>query len=70
MAKHVCDVIAFSGANSTAFQRLRPYVIEGNDQLFCFSLANAHKDMHCYARLAGEARAVLSSTMPSKMRTL
>jgi 3-hydroxyisobutyrate dehydrogenase-like beta-hydroxyacid dehydrogenase len=31
MATHVCDVIAFSGANSTAFQRLRPYVIEGND---------------------------------------
>ncbi|MDO8717787.1 MAG: NAD(P)-dependent oxidoreductase [Polaromonas sp.] len=54
----LCDVIASGGANSTAFQRLRPYVIEGNDQLFRFSLANAHKDMHYYARMAGEAKAV------------
>ncbi|MCJ7799925.1 MAG: NAD(P)-dependent oxidoreductase [Polaromonas sp.] len=54
----LCDVIASGGANSTAFQRLRPYVIEGNDQLFRFSLANAHKDMHYYARMTGEARAV------------
>jgi 3-hydroxyisobutyrate dehydrogenase-like beta-hydroxyacid dehydrogenase len=55
----LCDVIASGGANSTAFQRLRPYVIEGNDQLFRFSLANAHKDMHYYARMAGEAKAVV-----------
>lgn len=54
----LCDVIASGGANSTAFQRLRPYVLEGNDQLFRFSLANAHKDMHYYARMAGEAKAV------------
>jgi 3-hydroxyisobutyrate dehydrogenase-like beta-hydroxyacid dehydrogenase len=54
----LCDVIASGGANSTAFQRLRPYVLGGNDQLFRFSLANAHKDMHYYARMAGEAKAV------------
>lgn len=54
----LCDVIASGGANSTAFQRLRPFVLEGNDQLFRFSLANAHKDMHYYARMTGEARAV------------
>lgn len=54
----LCNVIASGGANSTAFQRLRPYVIEGNDQSFRFSLANAHKDMHYYARMAGEAKAV------------
>lgn len=54
----LCDVIASGGANSTAFQRLRPYVLEGNDQMFRFSLANAHKDMHYYARMAGEAKAV------------
>jgi 3-hydroxyisobutyrate dehydrogenase-like beta-hydroxyacid dehydrogenase len=54
----LCDVIASGGANSTAFQRLRPYVLEGNDQLFRFSLANAHKDMHYYARMTGEANAV------------
>lgn len=54
----LCDVIASGGANSTAFQRLRPFVIDGNDQLFRFSLANAHKDMHYYARMTGEAKAV------------
>lgn len=54
----LCNVIASGGANSTAFQRLRPYVMDGNDQLFRFSLANAHKDMHYYARMAGEAKAV------------
>ena len=54
----LCDVIASGGANSTAFQRLRPYVLDGNDQLFRFSLANAHKDMHYYARMTGQARAV------------
>jgi 3-hydroxyisobutyrate dehydrogenase-like beta-hydroxyacid dehydrogenase len=54
----LCDVIASGGANSTAFQRLRPYVLEGNDQLFRFSLGNAHKDMHYYARMTGEAKAV------------
>jgi 3-hydroxyisobutyrate dehydrogenase-like beta-hydroxyacid dehydrogenase len=54
----LCDVIASGGANSTAFQRFRPYVLEGNDQLFRFSLANAHKDMHYYAQMTGEAQAV------------
>ena len=54
----LCDVIASGGANSTAFQRLRPYVLEGNDQMFRFSIGNAHKDMRYYARMTGEARAV------------
>lgn len=54
----LCDVIASGGANSTAFQRLRPYVLEGNDQLLRFSLVNAHKDMHYYARMTGQALAV------------
>lgn len=54
----LCDVIDSGGANSTAFQRLRPYVLDGNDQMFRFSIGNAHKDMRYYARMTGEARAV------------
>ena len=54
----LCDVIDSGGANSTAFQRLRPYVLEGNDQMFRFSIGNAHKDMRYYARMTGEARVV------------
>jgi 3-hydroxyisobutyrate dehydrogenase-like beta-hydroxyacid dehydrogenase len=54
----LCDVIASGGANSTAFQRLRPYVLEGDDQGFRFSLDNALKDMHYYARMSAQARAV------------
>jgi 3-hydroxyisobutyrate dehydrogenase-like beta-hydroxyacid dehydrogenase len=37
----LCDVIDTAGANSTAFQRMRPYMQEGN----------AHKDMRYYAGL-------------------
>lgn len=54
----LCDVIASGGANSTAFQRLRPFVLEGNDQGFRFSLANAHKDMRYYTSMTGEAKVV------------
>lgn len=54
----LCDVIDSGGAKSTAFQRLRPYVLEGNDQMFRFSIGNAHKDMRYYARMTGEAKAV------------
>lgn len=54
----LCDVIASGGANSTAFQRLRPCVLEGDDQGFRFSLDNALKDMHYYARMSAQARAV------------
>lgn len=54
----LCEVIESGGANSTAFQRLRPYVLEGNDQMFRFSIGNAHKDMRYYARMTGEAKAV------------
>ena len=54
----LCDVIASGGANSTAFQRLRPFVLEGDDQMFRFSLANALKDMDYYARMTSETKAV------------
>lgn len=51
------DVIASGGANSTAFQRLRPYVEEGNDRSFRFSLANALKDMRYHGAMAQAAGA-------------
>lgn len=54
----LCDVIDSGGANSTAFQRLRPFVMVGDDQGFRFSIGNAHKDMRYYARMTGEARVV------------
>lgn len=54
----LCDVIASGGANSTAFQRLRPFVKAGRDESFRFTLANALKDMHYYTQMTGEAKAV------------
>ncbi|WP_066268928.1 NAD(P)-dependent oxidoreductase [Hydrogenophaga palleronii] len=56
------EVIASGGANSTAFQRLRPYVEEGNDEMFRFSLGNALKDMRYYRSMneAANAQGALS----------
>lgn len=54
----LCQVIDTGGANSTAFQRLQPYVLKGDDQGFRFSIANAHKDLRYYARMTGESRIV------------
>lgn len=54
----LCNVIGSGGANSTAFQRLRAYVEDGNDQLFRFSLSNALKDMQYYTRMASDTGAV------------
>ncbi|HYD60859.1 MAG TPA: NAD(P)-dependent oxidoreductase [Noviherbaspirillum sp.] len=51
----LCDVIASGGANSTAFQRFRPYVLEGDDSLFRFSLSNANKDMRYFLRMVSES---------------
>lgn len=53
----LCDVIASGGANSTAFQRMRPFVESGKDELFRFSLANALKDMSYYTRMTSDAKA-------------
>lgn len=53
----LCDVIASGGANSTAFQRLRHYILEGDDSFFRFSLANALKDMRYYTRMAEGSQA-------------
>ena len=54
----LCDVIGSGGAASKAFERLKPYVMEGQDEFFRFSLANALKDMDYYTKMASEAQAV------------
>lgn len=51
------EVIASGGANSTAFQRLRHYVEDGNDAMFRFSLENALKDMRYYRTMIEAAQA-------------
>nr|WP_315597170.1 NAD(P)-dependent oxidoreductase [uncultured Cupriavidus sp.] len=51
----LCDVIASGGANSTAFQRIRPFVEAGNDESFRFSLANAAKDMRYHEQMAANS---------------
>ena len=52
------EVIGSGGANSTAFQRLRAYVDEGDDTGFRFSLANALKDMRYYTQMMANAQVV------------
>ncbi|MFJ3057523.1 NAD(P)-dependent oxidoreductase [Herbaspirillum sp. NPDC087042] len=54
----LCQVIGSGGANSTAFQRLQAFVLEGRDELFRFTLGNALKDMDYYTRMTGNLRAV------------
>ena len=54
----LCDVIGSGGANSTAFQRFKPFVLEGKDDGFQFSLSNALKDMDYYTRTALDSRSV------------
>lgn len=49
------EVIASGGANSTAFQRLRPYAEQGRDDQFRFTLANALKDMRYHDHMATQA---------------
>lgn len=49
------EVIASGGANSTAFQRLRPYAEEGRDDQFRFTLANALKDLRYHDHMAAQA---------------
>lgn len=52
------QVIASGGANSTAFQRLRAYIDEGNDDGFRFTVANALKDMRYYNQMGADSGAI------------
>jgi len=48
----LCEVIRTGGANSTVFERIQPYILEGDDSRFRFSIANARKDMSYYLAMA------------------
>jgi 3-hydroxyisobutyrate dehydrogenase-like beta-hydroxyacid dehydrogenase len=50
----LCQVIATGGANSTAFQRMRPFIEAGDEQDFRFTIANALKDMRYYAQMTSD----------------
>lgn len=64
----LCDVIASGGANSVAFDRLRPYVREGDDSSFRFSLANALKDMNYYSSIAAGQGAPMAGAVQGMYR--
>lgn len=49
-----CDVIMSGGGDSAIFRRLLPYIQEGDQDSFQFSVANAHKDIGYYTAMAGE----------------
>jgi len=49
------DLCRLSGAHSRTFDRLVPFVLEGDDTRQMFSLRNVVKDMRAYARLAEAA---------------
>ncbi|PLZ02354.1 NAD(P)-dependent oxidoreductase [Burkholderia sp. WAC0059] len=48
------DLCRLSGAHSRTFDRIVPFVLEGDDSGQQFALRNALKDMRAYTRLAGE----------------
>jgi 3-hydroxyisobutyrate dehydrogenase-like beta-hydroxyacid dehydrogenase len=49
------DLCRLSGAHSRTFDRIVPFVLEGDDSGQKFTLRNAVKDMHSYTRLAETA---------------
>ena len=52
--KTFCQVITTGGGESVVFQRLVPYILDGDDGNFAFSLANGDKDMGYYTEMAGK----------------
>ena len=57
ICRRFCEVIRTGGANSTVFDRLQPYILEGDNSGFRFSIANAIKDVGYYVAMA-EAGAI------------
>ena len=47
-----CEVIMSGGGDSLVFRRLLPYIQNGDDGSFKFSVANAEKDLRYYASMA------------------
>lgn len=50
------DVLASGGGGSTALGRLSPYILEGDQGGFLFSIANCRKDLSYYAGMADELK--------------
>ncbi len=48
-----CDVIMTGGGDSIVFRRLLPFIQQGDDSNFRFSVANAEKDLGYYRAMAG-----------------
>lgn len=46
------EVLASGGGDSTALKRLTPYILEGDEGGFLFSLSNCHKDLSYYTSMA------------------
>lgn len=46
------DILTSGGGDSTALRRLKPYVLNKDDGALKFSLANGHKDVGYYRRMA------------------
>ncbi len=47
------EVIMSGGGDSLVFRRLLPYIQQGDDSSFRFSVANAEKDLRYYSAMAG-----------------
>ncbi|NIR28540.1 MAG: NAD(P)-dependent oxidoreductase [Gammaproteobacteria bacterium] len=50
------EVLASGGGDSVVLRRLMPYILEGDDSGFRFSLANGAKDLGYYTAMADELR--------------
>lgn len=46
------DVLATGGGNSVVLDRLAPFILDGDDSNFRFTIDNSHKDMGYYTALA------------------
>lgn len=47
-----CEVIVTGGGDSLVFRRMLPFIRQGDDGSFRFSVANAEKDLHYYSAMA------------------
>jgi len=54
------DVLAKGGGGGTALERLKPYLLAGDNSGLRFSIANACKDMNYYKAMADDAGAHLA----------
>jgi 3-hydroxyisobutyrate dehydrogenase-like beta-hydroxyacid dehydrogenase len=55
--KRFVEVLAAGGGEGAVLRRLSPYIEQGDDSAFRFSIANALKDMNYYTSMASEVQA-------------